>query len=273
MTPETRLDPRATPATDRVALSRLRGVLDRPEYTDGTPARVAVPLTDLNRTPSGTRERQLLHGTGVTVIETRDGWSFVEDENGYCGWVAADALGPMQAPTHRVAVPATQIYPSPDFKQRATATLSLGARVTVLDSEGRWARIAQGYIPAAHLDAAPAPDPVAVAALLLGTPYVWGGNSRDGIDCSGLVQLSLNAAGIACPGDSDQQQALGGAAEGAYQRGDLLFWPGHVAMAMNDTDMIHATAYGMTVRIEPIQTAIARIEAAGDGPLTAVRRL
>lgn len=267
-------DPRTTPATARIALGRLRGVLDRPAYTDGEPARVIAPLTDLNRSPGGPRERQLLMGTAVTVIDREGEHAFIEDENGYCGWVAASVIAPAPAPTHRVAVPATQIYPSADFKQRATATLSLGARVTVADLTDRWARLdGGGHIPAQHLDARPAADAVAVAALLLGTPYVWGGNSREGIDCSGLVQLSLNAAGLRCPGDSDLQQQVLGADAQDFRRGDLLFWAGHVAMMLDAGTIIHATAFTMSVTTEPLAAALARIEAAGDGPLIAHRRL
>lgn len=267
-------DRRSTPATDRIALARLRGILNRPAYTEGEAARITAPLTDLCASPDGARDRQLLMGTAVTVIDRRDGWGFVEDQNGYCGWVAATAMGPAPKPTHRVAVPATQIYPAADLKQRATARLSLGARLAVARVDGVWAELATGgFVPAAHLDDQPASDAAAVASLLIGTPYVWGGNSRDGIDCSGLVQLSLNACGRVCPGDSDQQRLLGAAVSGSPARGDLLFWPGHVAMALDGRDMIHATAHGMAVIAEPIARGRARIEADPATPLLTIRRL
>lgn len=267
-------DRRSTPATDRIALEKLRGVIDRPAYTKGEAARIILPLADLCDAPNGVRDRQLLMGRGVTIIDRQDGYVFVEDDNFYCGWVLEAAIGDTPKPTHRVAAPATQIYPSADFKQRATATVSLGARLAVTGIEAEWAALATGgFVPAVHLDPHPAEDAATVASLLIGTPYVWGGNSREGIDCSGLVQLSLNAAGKTCPGDSDQQRSIGTAVEETdIHRGDLLFWPGHVAMALGADDMIHATAFGMAVITEPIATGRARIEANPKTPLLAIRR-
>ncbi len=265
------LDRRTTPATARVALERLRGTLDRPAYTAGEAAYVTVPLTDICTAPAGPRDRQMLMGRAVTVVDRENGWAFIEDENRFCGWVDAAHIGPAPAPTHRVAVPATHLYASPEVKQRPLMRLSLGAKVAVAGSEGDWAVLAGGeYVPAAHLDEKPAPDAPGVARLLLGTPYVWGGNSRDGIDCSGLVQLSLNACGVICPGDSDLQRVIGQEASGATQPGDLFFWPGHVAMALDSETMIHATAFGMAVITEPIATCRARIEASV--PLLTIRR-
>lgn len=264
-------DRRTTPATDRVALERLRGILDRPAYTAGETARVIVPLTDICTAPAGPRDRQMLLGRAVTVIDREGGWAFIEDENLFCGWVDAADIGPAPAPTHRVAVPAAHVYASPDIKQRPLARLSLGARVAVAGIEGDWAALETGgHVPAVHLDARPAADAPGVARLLIGTPYLWGGNSRDGIDCSGLVQLSLNACGVTCPGDSDLQRAIGQEASGATRPGDLFFWPGHVAMALDGDTMIHATAFGMAVISEPIATCRARIEATL--PLLTIRR-
>ena len=264
-------DRRTTPATDRVALERLRGILDRPAYTAGEAARVIVPLTDICTAPAGARDRQMLLGRAVTVVDRVDGWAFIEDENGFCGWVDAAHIGTAPDPTHRVAVPATHVYATASFKQRPQMRLSLGARVAVAGIEGDWAQLDTGdHVPAAHLDANPARNPAEVARLLIGTPYVWGGNSRDGIDCSGLAQLSLNACGIACPGDSDLQRVVGQEASGPTQPGDLFFWPGHVAMALDAVTMIHATAYSMAVITEPIATCRARIEATL--PLLTIRR-
>lgn len=266
------LDRRTTPATDRVALERLRGVIDRPAYTKGEAARVIVPLADICTAPAGPRDRQMLMGRAVTVVDREGAWAFIEDENLFCGWVDASHIGPATAPTHRVAVPACHVYATADIKQRPLARLSLGARVAVAGVQGDWARLEDGtHIPAAHLDASPATDAAGVASLLIGTPYLWGGNSRDGIDCSGLVQLSLNACGVICPGDSDLQRVIGQEAGGPHRRGDLFFWPGHVAMALDADTMIHATAFGMAVITEPIATCRARIEATL--PLLTIRRL
>lgn len=266
------MDRRLTPATDRIA---LRGWgFAREALTDGRPMRVAAALSDLRRAPGGARDRQLLVGADVTVIEDRDGWCFVQAAaDGYCGWVAGSHLSDDLPPiTHRVSAPATHLYPQPDFKQGERIGLSLGARLSVAGTEGRFARLADGlFVPVRHIAAEPAPDAAAVALSLLGTPYLWGGNSRAGIDCSGLVQAALHACGVACPGDSDlQAQAFPETDE--IRRGDLLFWPGHVAMATDDRTMVHATAWAMSVVTEDIAAAIARIDAAGDGPFRGARR-
>ena len=268
------LDRRLTPATDRIALECLAGVLERPAYTPGNAARLVVPLADLMTAPDGRRDRQVNFGADVTVIETRGEWCFVQtDLDGYCGWLAGSSLGDDLPPiTHRVTAPATHVYPAPDMKQPQIVSLSLGARLSVTGVEGRFARLATGgFVPVQHIGDQPAIDPVLVAESLSGTPYLWGGNSRAGIDCSGLVQAALTACDIPCPGDSDLQRAAFPVAN-EIRRGDLLFWPGHVALAMSPDRMIHATAFAMAVIVESIPDAIARIDAAGDGPFLGIRR-
>lgn len=267
-------DRRLTPATERVALDSLRGKIDRPEYTAGEPARMAAPLADLMTAPGGRRDRQVIFGADLTIIERRDGWAFVQAAlDGYCGWLPEKVLGhDLPTITHRVTAPATHLYPAADMKQPETCMLSIGARLAVEGTEGRFARLATGgYVPLSHIGERPSRDPVEIAETLLGTPYLWGGNSRSGLDCSALVQIALTACGIPCPGDSDlQRDAFPEASE--IRRGDLLFWPGHVALAMSADLMIHATAWKMAVIRESIPDAIARIDAAGDGPFLGIRR-
>ncbi|AUH33222.1 C40 family peptidase [Paracoccus tegillarcae] len=270
-------DPRLTPATDRVALSSLRGTLDRPDYTDGKLMRVAVPLAELCRTPAGARDRQLNFGADVTVIDEggEDGWVFVQAmADGYCGWTTGGALSDQRPPlTHRVCAPATHLYPAANMKLHQYFALSIGAQLAVDGFEGSFARLATGgYVPVQHITDQLETDPVAVALRLLGTPYLWGGNSDWGIDCSGLVQVAFAACGIACPGDTDLQRDAGRAVDGAPQPGDLLFWPGHVSMVIDEENMVHANGHAMAVTIENIEAAKARIEAAGEGPLQGARR-
>ena len=271
------MDRRLMPATDRVALSSLVGLAERPEFTDGTPARVTADLADLLTAPAGARDRQLNFGADVTVIERRGDRVFVQAaRDGYVGWTLADALTPdsaeLPAITHRVSAPSTHIYPAPDMKQRELARLSINARLSVTGVEGRFARLhGGGFVPVQAISDSFADDPVALAETLLGTPYLWGGNSRDGIDCSGLVQAALHGCGIACPGDADLQERAFEPVK-QIQRGDLLFWPGHVAMACGDGRMIHATAWQMRVIHEDIAQGLARIDAAGDGPMRGARR-
>lgn len=271
------MDRRLTPFSGRVALESLRGTLDAPAFVAGEAAGVAVPLADLLAAPDGARDRQVLLGDAVTVVERRDGWAFVQAaKDGYCGWLAEAALGPALAPTHWVAAPATHVYSAPKVQARETATLSITARVTVTGESGAFAETPLGFVPRTHLrPLADRPtDPASVAESLLGTPYLWGGNSRAGMDCSGLVQLAFHACGMDCPADSDLQQAVGVALAGdaPLRRGDLLFWKGHVALALDAARLIHANGHSMSVAIEDTDACIARIAAQGGGPVTARRR-
>jgi len=268
------MDRRLTPATDRIALSSLKGVLDRPDYTDGQPARLVVPLTDLLTAPDGRRDRQIIFGADLTIIDTVGDMAFVQAAlDGYCGWVSRDALGfDLPVITHRVTAPATHVYPAPDMKQHELMSLTMGSRLSVAEVQGSFARLAGGgWVPTQHIGDGLSLDPGIVAESLMGTPYLWGGNSRWGIDCSGLAQAALTACGIPCPGDSDQQRDAFPVTDD-ITRGDLLFWPGHVALALSEDMMIHATAWTMDVTLETIHDAIARIDAAGGGPFQGARR-
>lgn len=237
-------------------------------FVDGDWARVAVPLADLLRHPDGPRDRQVIMGERLLVLERLDRHAFVQaQKDGYCGYVPQSALGPDQAVTHWVSVPATHLYATPSIKLREIVGLTLGAQVCIVAEQDRFAETADGlFLPRVHLlpIGQRMDDPASVAEGFLGTPYLWGGNARSGIDCSGLVQAAFLACGLPCPGDSDQQwTALGQPLpEGAaLRRGDLLFWKGHVAMALDGEVMIHANAFRMAVTREGILEAKARIRA------------
>jgi cell wall-associated NlpC family hydrolase len=261
-------DPRLIPANGRVAHLSLQGKVTADRYVVGELARVSVPLADLLRHPDGPRDRQVILGDRLLVLERLDRHAFVQAEkDGYCGYVAQSTLGPDQAVTHWVSAPASHLYTTPSIKLREIAGLTLGAQVRIVAEQDRFAETAEGlFLPRVHLlpIGQRLDDPATVAEGFLGTPYLWGGNSRAGLDCSGLVQAALLACGPPCPGDSDQQwTALGQPLpEGtALRRGDLLFWKGHVAIALDGEVMIHANAFRMAVTREGINDAKARIRA------------
>lgn len=270
------MDRRLTPFSGRIAHVSLKGQVSAP-LTEGAKASVIVPLVDLLTRPRGARDRQLLLGAKVTVIDRDQGHAFVmASRDGYCGWLVETAIGDAPEPTHWVASPATHLYTGPRVQAPETASLSLGAQLCVTGISGAWAATAMGHVPACHLRpmGAHATDPVTVAESLLGTPYLWGGNSRSGLDCSGLVQIALHAAGRDCPGDSDLQMSLGRglAPDEPLRRGDLVFWDGHVALVVNKDMLIHANGHTMSVAHEGIFDAIGRIAKSGGGLILARQR-
>ena len=271
-------DRRLTPATDRIAHLSLQGKIDAGTFTAGKHRQVAVPLADLLRTPHGARERQLALGEGFTVIDHEGDHAFgFATKDGYCGWLPDAALSDGPNPTHWVASSGTHLYPEPRVQSREIAALPMGAQVCVTGQTGAWAETPQGYIPLPHLRKSGdyLSDPVTVAETFLGAPYLWGGNSRAGLDCSGLVQMCHLGCGIAAPGDADLQETMGTAIgdNTALLRGDLVFWSGHVAIVVDDYRLIHANGDTMSVAYEDIDACIARIIAQNGRPVTERRRL
>jgi cell wall-associated NlpC family hydrolase len=274
-------DPRTRPWRDGVAARSLEGVEPAEVYLDPRPMTCRVAAAGLHRAPDPASEQmdQLLFGEAFDVLEEEAGgyvWGQAR-RDGYVGFVAAEALGPAgPAPTHRIAALRTYAFAEPSIKARAFGPFSINALVAVEAEAGRLAKVAgAGWMAAEHL----APigvfetDPAAVAERFLGAPYLWGGRESLGLDCSGLVQQALLACGRACPRDADQQAQIGEAVgREAFGRGDLAFWKGHVAIGLDATRIVHANGHHMCVAIEPLDAAIARIEAAGYGPPTGFRR-
>jgi cell wall-associated NlpC family hydrolase len=277
------IDRRRTPARPDLAAAHLKDQVAAERYAEATPLAVSVPLAPLTAQPDGEArlENQLLYGEPFAAYETAGGWAWGQAErDGYVGYVPHACLllaGP--ARTHRVAQPMTLVYPAPVLKTRPIGWLSYGALVRIEGVEtGFDALSTGGFVPAPHLAPrdALAEDWVTEAERFLGAPYLWGGRAATGLDCSALVQLALHAAGRDCPRDSDMQAAELGhtlAPGTTPARGDLMFWKGHVGIMLDQARMLHANGHHVAVSIEPLNTAIARILSAGEGPVTRHARL
>jgi cell wall-associated NlpC family hydrolase len=271
---------RLVPARPDLAADHLRGRVAAAAFAPGEPRRVVAPLLDLTTSPdpAASRATQLLHGETFTVYETRpDGRAWGQAAlDGYVGYVEARHLGHRTGAGRRVTALWSHLYTKPLVQGAVEHDLPFLAEVPVSGTSGAFARLrGGGFVPAAHL-APVADDFVAQAERFLGVPYLWGGRSARGIDCSGLVQIALLATGRPAPRDSDMQAALLGEAlppRTPLRRGDLVFWKGHVGIMRDREALIHANAHHMAVASEPLATVVARVTMAGDGAITVRRRL
>lgn len=276
-------DRRLTPARADLAAAYLKGRVTADRYVEGEVREVKEGVADLRREPrpDAAVDTQALYGERVTVYDEEEGWAWAQlAGDGYVGWIAANVLwGELSAATHRVAVARTFIYPAASIKAPPLLALPLSAEVSIVDERGPFLVTRdRGFIWRPHLAPldAPAEDFVAVAESLIGAPYLWGGKSSIGVDCSGLVQIALAAAGRQAPRDSDMQEAqLGAPVEiGApLQRGDLVFWKGHVGIMRDPATLLHANGTHMLVSSEPLERVRTRNLEAGAGDITGVRRL
>ena len=284
MPPQT-LDRRLTPARLDLAADHLRGLVDAPRHATGRRMQIIAASAPLKRSPQADAplETEALFGESVTVYDESGGWAWAQlERDQYVGYLPGAALGAPSAPTHRVAALRTHAYPGPAIKLPPRMALSLGAQLKIVDSEGDFALSQDGlYLWSRHLAALNAcePDAVAVAERFLETPYLWGGRTSEGIDCSGLVQTALTAAGIASPRDSDMQEAALGEPlavddpDVPLKRGDLIFWKGHVGIMRDSLTLLHANGWHMKTVSEPLAEARARIAGSSCGQVTSVRRL
>jgi cell wall-associated NlpC family hydrolase len=277
-------DRRLTPARADLAAAHLRVLVDAPRYTEGQGMRVIAASAPLRRSPQADAplETEALHGESVTVYDEQNGWAWAQlKRDEYVGYLPSAALGAPSAPTHRVAALRTHAYPGPAIKLPPRMPLSLGAQLRIVRQDGDFSVSEDGlYLwsrSVAELSANE-PDWVAVAERFIETPYLWGGRTSEGIDCSGLVQTALMAGGIASPRDSDMMEASLGKPiaiddpTAPLARGDLIFWKGHVGIMRDPVMLLHANGWHMKTVSEPLAQTRERI-AAGGGGVTSVRRL
>lgn len=275
-------DRRLTPARADLAAADLEGMVSSARFVDARPMQVRAASTPLYPLPDEMQpmDSELLFGERFDVYDAQGGWVWGQAaRDGYVGYAAASAFSEEATePTHTVAVPCTSVYRSASIKTVPVETLSMTAMLSVEAVEGNFAKLATGgYVPISHIAALDerATDFVSVAETFLHAPYVWGGKTSAGLDCSALVQLSLARAGIACPRDSDMQAASLGsevAQDAPPRRGDLMFWKGHVGIVADGDTFLHTTEFTMRTLKEPLSETRARIEGAVGIPLLCVRR-
>jgi cell wall-associated NlpC family hydrolase len=278
------LDRRRHPYRDDLAAVHLREQVTAQRYVPGTRAQVIHSATQLRDRPDlkAGWTTEALFGEVATVFERKDGWAWVQlERDDYVGYVHEGALSDqVRAPTHMVRALGTFLYPEPDIKSPPWVHLSITASLAIAEEGATFSRLADGrHVPSRHIIDRTrfAADFVSVAERFVGVPYAWGGKTRLGVDCSGLVQVAMQAAGHVCPRDSDMQQAEIGDAVAVseqledLQRGDLVFWKGHVGIMTDGFLLLHANAHHMTVVLEPLKTAVDRIARTGSH-ITGIRR-
>lgn len=280
-------DPRLTPIRDDLAAASLRGRIEAPRYVEGRLMTAMASRAALKATPDAhaAMATELLFGEGFMVYDERDGWAWGQSTgDGYVGYVRTAALGPAgPAPTHWVSAPASHVYARPDFKQPPASALYFASPVCVTGAtERKFLPLASGgFVHHSHLTPIGRwqQDHVAVALRFLGAPYVWGGRSVAGLDCSALIQLALYATGRSCLRDSDQQASTVGVELGAEDRlvrGDMVYFPGHVGIMIDSEMIVHANATHMAVTVDPlseVKEIVARSLAPERAVITARRRL
>jgi cell wall-associated NlpC family hydrolase len=258
---------------------RLKGQYEATAFVEGVPAQCAVPVAGVFRAPAddAVQVTQMLLGESLLVFEQNNGWSWVQlDGDSYVGYVRDSSLRDAKAKrTHHVSVLSSHLYPKPDIKTQPAVAVPMLAQLCVTETTGGFFTLASGrQIYQTHASKSFANDFVAVAEQFLHSPYLWGGKTAWGIDCSGLVQVALQACGQEAPRDSDMQElGLGqDVSVNKRKRGDLMFWRGHVGILLDAETLLHANGHHMRVVRESLKVAIERIAAKGS-TVTAVKRV
>lgn len=273
------LDPRIHPYRTDIAADSLRGLINVPTYVAGSKLWLYHGLASIHKEPDFKSEQvsQLRHGDVFTFFEQKDEWLWGQcGRDGYVGYVMAQGFTEEPAaPTHRIKKQHSFLFPNPSIKDPPMDTLTFFSGVEVVGGDEKFCQIKSGgFIHTHHLTPITEwqeRDIVFTAGRMLGIPYLWGGNTSLGLDCSGLVQIACEAAGIACPRDSDMQAASLGEAVGdisKLHRGDFVFFPGHVGIMTDPAALLHANAYHGCVVVEPLADVVAR-----GSKITGARRL
>ena len=268
-------DKRVTPARPDLAAAHLKGVVQAERYVDGHMAGIEVGRASLRSAPTegAAQDSELLFGEQVTVYEDKDGWAWVQAKNDlYVGYMRADSLGDTMAGRLRVSALMAPVFSAADLKTPVRDMLPMNAVVPVLGQDGDYVNIGKGFVHQRHLAPEAEKDFVSIAERFVGVPYVWGGKTAAGLDCSGLIQTALQAVGKAAPRDTDMMEkalgetiALSDVGRGdlppapQLRRGDIIFWKGHMGVMLDATRLLHANAFHMAVAIEPLSDAVARI--------------
>ena len=265
------LDPREFAFRPTIAASYLQGIVAADQFSDGVVCSVTDSVLPLKNKPNDQAElvSEMLFGEKFIVYERQEAWAWGQSQtDGYVGFVKINGLSDQPAsPTHEVKELKTFVYQRPDIKSPVIKGLSMGSRVSLKEKgenficlkEGGW--IVEKHVVELNVKEA---SFIAVAKKYIGTPYLWGGRSSNGLDCSALVQLSLSRVGILMPRDTDQQEKAVGCFFGKnakdIKRGDLLYTQGHVAIASANDLILHATAYHMQVVEEPLKAFLSRLD-------------
>lgn len=278
-------DPRRHAWREDLASEELWDRVLVPRYEAGKVKQLMRPSAPMRKRPdkAAAYENEIVFGETVRVFEEVDGWAWLQlERDRYVGYVPADGLSEAVAePTHRVQALGTFLYPVPDIKSSPIMPLSFDSRLAIANGDEKFSELVTGgFVVTRHISELGRPhrDFVEAAEKFVGVPYLWGGRTRLGVDCSGLIQLAMNAAGHNCPRDTDMQQDEVGNAilipndlEG-LQRGDLVFWKGHVGVMTDGVMLLHANAHHMAVTVEPLVVATRRISRAGS-EIVSIRRI
>ena len=278
------LDPRINAYRSDRAAAQLRGLVEAPTYIEGSLARIMEAKVPLHKGPDSDAAvvSEIIYGDDVSVYDDTGNWAWIQNNrDGYVGYVPSGCLSPnMAQPTHKITALSTFAYGQADLKTPLPDKLYMNSRLHIVGQEGDYMQLKDGrFVHRQHVAELSdvADDFVSVAERYLDVPYLWGGRTSDGIDCSGLVQVAYEFSGLSCPRDSDMQQSLPGRALDLggmeeMQRGDLVFWPGHVAIMVDDAMLLHANARDMAVSVEPFFAAVTRIASRGDGDVMTIIR-